>query len=256
MLIRPATPAEMADPPEFTVSDPVGALDADRLRDEAAGGRMRPEWTWFAADGSRIVGRAVWWGRADSERPLALDCLHVATRGARPRRPRRADPVPRAGRVRRDPAVRPGAANRLARRSGHRRRRGVARRRGQGGRADRRQRAAPVRVDTRRRRARSLGPPGLPSRRGRGVPRRIPAGRRRQPRCHHAAGGGRDGCRQAGPRRSRVLPLLPRRPVVVAAGRDGRRRAGRLRHPVGHAVPPQRRVPRRRARTARPGLRR
>ena len=77
MLIRPATPAEMADPPEFTVSDPVGALDADRLRDEAAGGRMRPEWTWFAADGSRIVGRAVWWGRADSERPLALDCLHV-----------------------------------------------------------------------------------------------------------------------------------------------------------------------------------
>ncbi len=77
MLIRPATPAEMADPPEFTVGDPVGALDDDRLRDEAASGRMRPEWTWFAADGSRIVGRAVWWGRADSERPLALDCLHV-----------------------------------------------------------------------------------------------------------------------------------------------------------------------------------
>src|SRR6202035_5632951 len=77
MLIRPATPAEMADPPEFTVGDPVGAVDDDRLRDEAAGGRMRPEWTWFAADGSRIVGRAVWWGRADSERPLALDCLHV-----------------------------------------------------------------------------------------------------------------------------------------------------------------------------------
>jgi ribosomal protein S18 acetylase RimI-like enzyme len=77
MLIRPATPAEMADQPEFTVGDPVGAVDADRLREEAAAGRMRPEWTWFAADGSRIAGRAVWWGRSDSERPLALECLHV-----------------------------------------------------------------------------------------------------------------------------------------------------------------------------------
>jgi RimJ/RimL family protein N-acetyltransferase len=62
---------------EFTVDDPVGSVGAARLRAEVAAGRMRPEWTWFAEDGSRIVGRALWWGRADSERPLALDCLHV-----------------------------------------------------------------------------------------------------------------------------------------------------------------------------------
>ncbi len=77
VLIRHATPAEMEDPVEFTVDDPVGSVDRDRFQEEAAAGRMRPEWTWFAADGSRIVARALWWGRADSERPVALDCLHV-----------------------------------------------------------------------------------------------------------------------------------------------------------------------------------
>jgi RimJ/RimL family protein N-acetyltransferase len=77
LLIRPAAPAEMEKAAEFTVDDPVGSVDAARLRAEVAAGRMRPEWTWFAEDRSRIVGRALWWGRADSERPLALDCLHV-----------------------------------------------------------------------------------------------------------------------------------------------------------------------------------
>ncbi|HEY7143633.1 MAG TPA: GNAT family N-acetyltransferase [Streptosporangiaceae bacterium] len=77
MLIRHATPAEMASPVEFTVDDPVGSVDAGRFREDAAAGRIRPEWTWLADDGSRIVARALWWGRSDSERPLALDCLHV-----------------------------------------------------------------------------------------------------------------------------------------------------------------------------------
>lgn len=77
MLIRHATPAEMDDPVEFAVDDPVGFVDRDRFLAEAAAGRMRQEWTWFAADGSRIVARALWWGRADSDRPLVLDCLHV-----------------------------------------------------------------------------------------------------------------------------------------------------------------------------------
>ena len=77
LLIRNATPVEMDRLAEFTVHDPVGFVNADRFREEAAAGRFRPEWTWFAEDRSRIVGRAVWWGRADSRRPLALDCLHV-----------------------------------------------------------------------------------------------------------------------------------------------------------------------------------
>lgn len=77
MRTRHATPAEMQAPADFTVTDPVAFVDTDRFRAEAAAGRMRPEWTWFAQDGSRIVARALWWGREDSERPLTLDCLHV-----------------------------------------------------------------------------------------------------------------------------------------------------------------------------------
>lgn len=75
--IRHATAAEIQAPADFTVTDPVASVDACRVRAEAAAGRIRPEWTWFAQDGSRIVARALWWGREDSERPLTLDCLHV-----------------------------------------------------------------------------------------------------------------------------------------------------------------------------------
>jgi len=77
VLIRQATAAELSCSPPFAVADPVGFVDDDQLRAEAAENRMRPEWTWFAQDGNRIVGRAVWWGRADSEQPISLDCLHV-----------------------------------------------------------------------------------------------------------------------------------------------------------------------------------
>lgn len=84
-LIRQATLTEMEDLARFTVDDPVGCIDRDRFQEETAAGRMRPEWTWIATDGSRIIARALWWGRADSERPIALDCLHVL-----PERPDRA----------------------------------------------------------------------------------------------------------------------------------------------------------------------
>lgn len=77
VLIRPATLAEMEELVEFAVNDPVGFVDVGSFREETAAGRLRPEWSWFAVDGSRIVARALWWGREDSERPLALDCLHV-----------------------------------------------------------------------------------------------------------------------------------------------------------------------------------
>ncbi|MCY7288991.1 MAG: GNAT family N-acetyltransferase [Cryobacterium sp.] len=44
---------------------------------EFASGRMRPEWSWVVADDhSRLIGRALWWGR-DGSRPLARDVLAV-----------------------------------------------------------------------------------------------------------------------------------------------------------------------------------
>ncbi|MEU2389335.1 GNAT family N-acetyltransferase [Streptomyces sp. NPDC007369] len=65
---------------------PVPALPAEKVREEFAAHRFRPEWTWFAEDpDGQVLARALWWGRADSERPIALDCLQV--------RPSVADPA-------------------------------------------------------------------------------------------------------------------------------------------------------------------
>ncbi|MFE3555436.1 GNAT family N-acetyltransferase [Streptomyces sp. NPDC059193] len=83
MLLRSVTadPADLdravAYPADAPVS-PVPALTAERVREELAENRCRPEWTWIAEDeDGRILARALWWGRADSERPVALDCLQV-----------------------------------------------------------------------------------------------------------------------------------------------------------------------------------
>ncbi|MFD6971741.1 GNAT family N-acetyltransferase [Streptomyces sp. NPDC059949] len=80
MFFRAAT-ADPADPDRavaYPADGPVPALTADRIREELDGNRFRPEWTWFAEDeDGEILARALWWGRADSERPIALDCLQV-----------------------------------------------------------------------------------------------------------------------------------------------------------------------------------
>ncbi|MFD5824366.1 GNAT family N-acetyltransferase [Lentzea sp. NPDC060358] len=77
MLIRTATAAEVAEPADLAPPDPVVSVGREAYLAEVAAGRMRPEWTWYALDGSRVVARALWWGREDSDRPLTLDCLHV-----------------------------------------------------------------------------------------------------------------------------------------------------------------------------------
>ncbi len=73
-----ADPADLDRATACPADGPVPALTAGKVREEFAAHRMRPEWTWFAEDGDgRVLGRALWWGRADSERPVALDCLQV-----------------------------------------------------------------------------------------------------------------------------------------------------------------------------------
>ncbi|MFK0236527.1 GNAT family N-acetyltransferase [Streptomyces vinaceus] len=62
----------------YPADGPVEALSAEKIREELGGNRFRPEWIWFAEDeDGEVLGRALWWGRADSGRPLALDCLQV-----------------------------------------------------------------------------------------------------------------------------------------------------------------------------------
>ncbi|MEU7552530.1 GNAT family N-acetyltransferase [Streptomyces sp. NPDC044571] len=80
MRFRAAT-ADAADldrAAAYPADGPVAALCADRIREELSAHRFRPEWIWFAEDEEgEVLARALWWGRADSERPLALDCLQV-----------------------------------------------------------------------------------------------------------------------------------------------------------------------------------
>ncbi|MFJ1705905.1 GNAT family N-acetyltransferase [Kitasatospora sp. NPDC088346] len=80
MRCRSATagPSDLDRAVAFAADGPVPALTAERIREELAENRMRPEWVWVAEDGDgELVARALWWGRADSERPIALDCLQV-----------------------------------------------------------------------------------------------------------------------------------------------------------------------------------
>ncbi|MFF5446249.1 GNAT family N-acetyltransferase [Streptomyces sp. NPDC012888] len=77
MRFRPTTSADLDRVTAVTVTEPVGWIPADRYLDELAQGMYRPGWTWIAEQDDRVVARALWWGRADSAHPIALDCLHV-----------------------------------------------------------------------------------------------------------------------------------------------------------------------------------
>ncbi|MFD9355716.1 GNAT family N-acetyltransferase [Streptomyces sp. NPDC060031] len=77
MLFRSTTETDLDRVTAVTVDEPISWIPADRYLEELAEGMYRPEWTWIAEDGGRVVARALWWGQASSEHPVALDCLHV-----------------------------------------------------------------------------------------------------------------------------------------------------------------------------------
>ncbi len=75
MLIRPTTEADLDRVLAWPVTEPAGVVPADRYRAELDRRQYRPEWTWIAEDGGRILARAIWWGFADAAYPLVLDCV-------------------------------------------------------------------------------------------------------------------------------------------------------------------------------------
>ncbi|AYN37718.1 GNAT family N-acetyltransferase [Streptomyces dangxiongensis] len=78
MRIRTVAEAEAGTVAGFLVDEPVSWITGERFRQEYSERHFRPEWTWIAEnDEGRIVARALWWGKSDSEHPVALDCLHV-----------------------------------------------------------------------------------------------------------------------------------------------------------------------------------
>ncbi|AWZ06219.1 MULTISPECIES: GNAT family N-acetyltransferase [unclassified Streptomyces] len=87
MRFRSATadPTDLDRALAYPADGPVPALTPEKIREELAARQMRPEWTWFAEDDNgEILARALWWGRADGELPIALDCLQVRSSAADP----------------------------------------------------------------------------------------------------------------------------------------------------------------------------
>lgn len=57
----------------------VGIQSVGRdYREFAALGQYRPEWTWVALRGERVVARAAWWAGPDDDEPITLDWLDFA----------------------------------------------------------------------------------------------------------------------------------------------------------------------------------
>ncbi|KAA2264292.1 GNAT family N-acetyltransferase [Solihabitans fulvus] len=77
MLFRPTVESDLDRVLTCTVTEPISWAKPDRYRINLADGGYRPERTWIAEDGDRILARAVWWGFPDEEHPRALDCVYV-----------------------------------------------------------------------------------------------------------------------------------------------------------------------------------
>ncbi len=74
LVVRPLNAGE--EDLFLSMSDPalVGIAWTGRdYRAVAAAGQYRPNWTWVALRGDRVVARAAWWGGPDDETPLTLD---------------------------------------------------------------------------------------------------------------------------------------------------------------------------------------
>lgn len=79
MRIRRATVTDMHQLVHLPVDPLVGGAISEQLVEDAAAGRIRPEWSWLAeSDEGDLIGRALWWGHAHSNWPVALDALDVA----------------------------------------------------------------------------------------------------------------------------------------------------------------------------------
>ncbi|SFA99764.1 Acetyltransferase (GNAT) family protein [Amycolatopsis marina] len=76
LVVRPLNAGEQhlfhALPEAAQVGFPFPGKSFDAL---LAKGEYRPEWTWIALRGERIVARAAWWAGPDDAEPITLHCL-------------------------------------------------------------------------------------------------------------------------------------------------------------------------------------
>jgi ribosomal protein S18 acetylase RimI-like enzyme len=76
LVVRPLVAGEEELFLSLTEPALVGVQSIGRdYRELVALHQYRPEWTWVALRGERVVARAAWWGGPDDAEPLALDWL-------------------------------------------------------------------------------------------------------------------------------------------------------------------------------------
>jgi RimJ/RimL family protein N-acetyltransferase len=76
LVIRPLVAGEEHVFERFGAGPEIGLPVSGRTyRETVAKRHFRPEWTWVALDGDRVVARAAWWGGPEDDEPCALDVL-------------------------------------------------------------------------------------------------------------------------------------------------------------------------------------
>lgn len=77
MIFRSTVEADLDRLLGCVVDDSISWADPDRLTSFLADGQYRHDRIWVAEQDGEILARAVWWGFATSDKPLALDCVWV-----------------------------------------------------------------------------------------------------------------------------------------------------------------------------------
>lgn len=77
MLFRSTVEADFDHLLACVVDEPVSWANPDRLVPFLQDGQYRYDRIWVAEQDGRILARAVWWGFAQSDKPLTLDCVYV-----------------------------------------------------------------------------------------------------------------------------------------------------------------------------------
>ncbi|MEU5865962.1 GNAT family N-acetyltransferase [Nonomuraea sp. NPDC047529] len=77
MLFRPAVEADLDRLLSCVVDESISWAHPDRLLSFLESRNYRYDRIWVAEENGEILARAVWWGFAGEERPLALDCVYV-----------------------------------------------------------------------------------------------------------------------------------------------------------------------------------
>jgi RimJ/RimL family protein N-acetyltransferase len=73
MTIRPLAAGELHLFDTLVLGGPAFGPPGRNFLATAADHHYRPEWTWVAQRGDRVVARAAWWGGPDDAHPVALD---------------------------------------------------------------------------------------------------------------------------------------------------------------------------------------